>query len=56
MDIIKNPHDTLFKRTLGDKEVARNFLENYLPDHILKEVDLTTISIAKDSFLDGKLE
>ena len=56
MDIIKNPYDTLFKRTLGDKEVAKDFLENYLPEHILKKVDLTTISIAKDSFVDGKLE
>ena len=56
MDIIKNPHDTLFKRTLGDKEVAKDFLENYLPDNILKEVDLTTINIAKDSFVDKELE
>jgi len=38
MDIIKNPHDTLFKRTLGDKEVAKDFLENYLPDNILVSV------------------
>ncbi len=56
MNIIKNPHDTLFKRTLGDKEVAKDFLENYLPDNILKEVDLTTINIDKDSFVDKKLE
>ena len=56
MSIIKNPHDKLFKRTLGDKEVAKDFLENYLPDHILKEVDLTTINIAKDNFIDEKLE
>ena len=56
MDIIKNPHDTLFKRTLGDKEVAKDFLMNYLPDQILDEIDLTDINIAKDSFVDKKLE
>ena len=56
MDIIKNPHDTLFKRTLRDKEVARDFLKNYLPENILDEVDLTDINIAKDSFVDKELK
>lgn len=56
MDIIKNPHDSLFKRTLGDKEVAVDFLQNYLPDNILKEIDLTDIKVAKDSFIDKELE
>ena len=46
MDIIKTPHDALFKRTLGDKEVAVDFLKNYLPDDILKEIYLTDIKIA----------
>ena len=36
MDIIQNPHDTLCKRTLGDKEVAKDFLINYLPDNIVR--------------------
>ncbi|RAK05469.1 putative transposase/invertase (TIGR01784 family) [Halanaerobium saccharolyticum] len=56
MKVIKNPHDSLFKRTLGDKEVAIDFLENYLPDNILEEIDLTEIKIAKDSFIDEELE
>jgi len=56
VDIIKNPHDSLFKRTLGDKEVAVDFLENYLPNNILKEIDLTDIKVAKDSFVDEELE
>jgi predicted transposase/invertase (TIGR01784 family) len=56
LDIIKNPHDSLFKRTLGDKEVAVDFLENYLPNSILKEIDLTDIKVAKDSFIDKELE
>src|SRR6056297_1502287 len=56
LEIIKNPHDSLFKRTLGDKKVAVDFLENYLPDNILKEIDLTDIKVAKDSFIDEELE
>ncbi|RAK11697.1 putative transposase/invertase (TIGR01784 family) [Halanaerobium saccharolyticum] len=55
MDVIKSPHDSLFKRTLGDKKVAVDFLENYLSDNILKEIDLTDIKIAKDSFIDKDL-
>jgi predicted transposase/invertase (TIGR01784 family) len=56
LDIIKTPHDALFKRTLGDKEVAVDFLQNYLPDNILKEIDLRDIKVAKDSFIDKELE
>jgi len=56
LDIINNPHDALFKSTLEDKEVAVDFLKNYLPDNILKEIDLTDIKVAKDSFIDKKLD
>jgi len=56
MDIIKNPHDTFFKRTLSDKEVARSFLKNYLPSEILEEVNLNDLKIVKDSFVDKVLK
>jgi predicted transposase/invertase (TIGR01784 family) len=36
--------------------VAVDFLENYLPNSILKEIDLTDIKVAKDSFIDKELE
>jgi len=55
-DIIKRPHDTLFKRTLLDKSVAMDFIKNYLPQEILNKVDLTDIKIAKDSFVDENLK
>lgn len=36
--------------------MAVDFLENYLPNSILKEIDLTDIKVAKDSFIDKELE
>ena len=32
---IQNPHDKFFKETFGKVEVAKDFLNNYLPDSII---------------------
>ncbi len=32
---IQNPHDKFFKETLGNVAVARDFLNNYLPQNIV---------------------
>ena len=50
-----NPHDKLFRKTYGDKENARSFLTNYLPGQVLKLVDLSTLEISKDSFIEKEL-
>ena len=50
-----NPHDKLFRKTYGDKENARSFLTNYLPGQVLKLVDLSTLEISKDSFIEKDL-
>ena len=52
---VTNPHDKLFRKTYGDKENARSFLTNYLPDQVLKLVDLSTLEISKDSFIEKEL-
>jgi len=49
---IQNPHDKLFKETWSNIESARDFFSNYLPDKILANIDLTTLKIRKDSFID----
>jgi len=51
MDIINNPHDKFFKETLGKEDVARDFLQNYLPENILGIIDIDTINPLKDSFI-----
>jgi len=48
---IQNPHDRFFKETLGKVEVAKDFLNNYLPGNIIKVIDVDTLEPQKDSFI-----
>jgi len=52
---IQNPHDKFFKETFSNVEVARDFIENYLPESILKIIDLETLELQKDCFITGSL-
>ena len=54
--IINHPHDHYFKSTFGKKEVARDFLESYLPEEILHILDLETLSNQKVEYVDKKLK
>ncbi|MCL0081362.1 Rpn family recombination-promoting nuclease/putative transposase, partial [Peptococcaceae bacterium] len=54
--IIKNPHDSFFKYSLQDLDIARNFIAGYLPSEIVKLLDLSSIKSNKDSFVDSKLK
>ena len=51
MSEIKNVHDTFFRETMSHKEVAADFLANYLPDKVLEHIQLDTLTITKDSFV-----
>ena len=42
-EIVNNPHDALFKRTMVDKDAALDFIQNYLPEEILEKMDLPDI-------------
>ena len=53
---IQNPHDKFFKETFGKVEVAKDFLNNYLPESIMKIVDMSTLEPQKDSFINKKLQ
>ena len=50
-----NTHDTFFRETMSHKEVAADFLANYLPAKVLKHIQLDTLTITKDSFVNEKL-
>jgi|GEM_PF-2200080 hypothetical protein len=56
-DIMKmqNLRDEFFKKTFSNVEVARDFIENYLPESILKIIDLETLELQKDSFINEPL-
>lgn len=53
---IQNPHDKFFKETLGNVEVAKEFVANYLPQTILNVMDIDTLEPQKDSFVNKDLE
>jgi predicted transposase/invertase (TIGR01784 family) len=56
METVTNPHDKLFRETWSDKEVAVDFLRNYLPEEVLLLVDLNFLEISKDSFVENDLK
>jgi predicted transposase/invertase (TIGR01784 family) len=54
MSEINKKHDTFFRETMSHKEVAADFLANYLPAKVLKHIQLDTLTITKDSFVNEK--
>jgi predicted transposase/invertase (TIGR01784 family) len=56
MTLISNPHDKLFKQIWSNRETARDFFAHYLPAEIRELLDLDTLEIRKDSFVDRNLK
>lgn len=54
-DRLLSSHDLPFKAFFSENEVARSFLEENLPNHLIDRLDFSTLKIAKDSFVDKKL-
>jgi Uncharacterized conserved protein len=51
----QNPHDKFFKDTFSNPLVTRDFIESYLPESILKMVDLSELEIQNGSHVDEEL-
>ena len=51
----RTPHDSFFKRLFGDLAVATDFMQRYLPPEILSRLDLTTLKLEHESFVDPEL-
>lgn len=49
------PHDAIFRQMLTQKEVARDFLQLYLPAPFLSICDLNTLQLASGSFIEEDL-
>ena len=56
METLNNPHDKFFKEVIGQREIARDFLMNYLPPETARFIDFNTISPEKDSFIEKELQ
>ena len=53
---ISNPHDRFFKEVFSHQETARDFLRHYLPPELSPQLDLSSLEISKDSFIDPELQ
>jgi predicted transposase/invertase (TIGR01784 family) len=53
---LTNPHDKFFKEIFGKPELAADFVRHYLPPAIVNSLELTSLEVQKESFLDEKLE
>ncbi|MGI6455111.1 MAG: Rpn family recombination-promoting nuclease/putative transposase [bacterium] len=52
---IHNPHDKFFKDMFSRTEVAQDFCRRYLPPEIVNILDLSSLTPAKDTFVDQEL-
>jgi predicted transposase/invertase (TIGR01784 family) len=53
---IQNPHDKFFKEVFSNTEVAKDFINNYLPQSIINIIDVNTVELQKDSFINEELQ
>jgi len=53
---ISNPHDSLFKAMMGREEIAKDFFHNHLPAGLAKLIDVDSLEIRKDSFVEKELK
>lgn len=49
-------HDGLFKRIMGNEIAAQEFLEYYLPSDFKEQIDLSRITIGKESYIEETLK
>ena len=54
--MLNSPHDHFFKKVFSQKEIARDFIENYLPKELTKIINTKELKIVKDSFIDKELK
>lgn len=52
---VTNPHDAFFKHFLSKPELAADFLRQHLPADLVAGLDLSALTLQKDSFIDVDL-
>lgn len=53
---VQNVHDKFFKETFSRIDVVTNFLEELVDEKLVKKLDLSTLKIDNNSFIDEELE
>lgn len=51
-----NPHDTFFRKALGDINVTRNLLQYELPEQIALQLDFSSIERVDGSYISKALQ
>jgi predicted transposase/invertase (TIGR01784 family) len=52
---VQSPHDRFFRESFGRPEIARNFLEEYLPPELRSALDLSLLELQDGSFVDEEM-
>lgn len=53
---VQNPHDRFFRESFGRIEIARDYLEEYLPADLRRLLDLTEMTLQDGSFIDEEMK
>jgi predicted transposase/invertase (TIGR01784 family) len=56
MNIVNNPHDSVFKAAMADLRVAKEFFATHLPHTVLITIDLNTLKLQPNSYVDQSLK
>lgn len=55
MDKLPNPHDRFYKELFSQPDTVADFVRHYLPEHLVAAIDLASLEIVKESFVDEEL-
>lgn len=56
MDEIHQPHDSFFKKLFQVIEEAVSFILNYVPENIQAVLDIDTLEVSSETFIDEELQ
>lgn len=54
-EAVIDPHDNFFRESFSRRDVAEDFLHNYLPPTLVARIDWESLKISKDSFIEKAL-
>lgn len=55
MNELPNPHDRFFKELFSQLDTAADFVRHYLPERLVAAIDLATLEIVNERFVDEEL-
>jgi len=53
---IANKHDATFKEVFSQKRIAKDFIENNIPKEALDIMDMGSLELEKDTFINKELQ